>query len=109
MILDIYEQILKDYMADQKLVCKGKIREVRYEEFEKNPLETVKNIYSGFAMGEFEKVKPSFEAFLDGQKKHAPYVYQISRKELDLVMERLEFAMDYWDYGLPGDIEILEE
>lgn len=35
--------------------------------------------------------------------------YKILRRELDLVLERLKFAMDYWDYNLPEGIEILDE
>lgn len=109
MILDLYEQILKDYISDKEIIKKGKIQEIRYEEFELDPIETVQQIYTGFQLGDFEKVMPKFKDYLDAQGKNCPKNYKISVQELDFVVGRLQFAMDYWDYTVPENLEILNE
>lgn len=108
MILDLYERFVKDYISDKKFVLRGKIREIRYEDFELDPMETVRNIYADMAPGEFEKVKPKFEAYLSGLDNQPCSAYKISRQELNLVMDRMKFAMDHWDYAIPDGIEILD-
>lgn len=108
MILDLYELLMKDYISDKRFVGKDRIVEIRYEDFEVNPLEMVQQLYSKFSPKEIKDMNPVFEDFLAQQKKHKACKYSISKQELDIVLPRIEFAMEYWDYTLPSNLEIVD-
>lgn len=108
MILDLYERLMKDYISDKGLVGKDRIVEIRYEDFEENPLEIIQGLYSKFSWKKLRNPNPIFEDFLAKQEKHKACKYSISRQELDMVLPRIDFAMKYWDYTLPSNLEIVD-
>ena len=69
-ILKIYRGLSKKYLEEKKLIPKENLIELRYEDFIKEPLETLEMIYSKFGISGFEKAKPAFEEYI---KKHAFY------------------------------------
>lgn len=40
-VLDIYEQLYKHYLADKENIPEGKLIEIKYEDFVKNPKEYI--------------------------------------------------------------------
>lgn len=107
LVLDTYVQMLNDYLKNKKQVSHDRIIEVRYEELKLNPLETIREIYSRFSIGNLEEVMPNFHEYLDSQKEHKVSPYSIPEKELDIVLQRLEFAMKHWNYEIPPDLDII--
>lgn len=109
MVLDSYVQMLNDYLKDKKQVSHNRIIEVRYEDLELNPVETIQNIYSKFSIGTFEEVLPHFQEYIDSQTGHTVKPYSIREQELDIIVRRLEFAMKHWNYKIPQDLNILDK
>ncbi len=107
MILDIYEQMLNDYISDKKYIGENRIFEIRYEEFELNPKKTIEEIYSRFSKKDFERVKPVLEVYMDSLDTYNGYSYSISQQELDIVLPRVEFAMQEWNYTIPSSLKII--
>jgi len=108
MVLDVYVKLLNDYLKDRELIDGSRILEIRYEEFESNPLEHLEQIYSTFGLGDYNKLLPNFISYLETQKGHKMHGYKIKRKELDRVLEKLGFAMKKWNYEVPDDLLIIE-
>ncbi|MDZ7606937.1 MAG: sulfotransferase [Cyclobacteriaceae bacterium] len=108
MVLDIYVELLNDYLKDRELIDPAHLIEIRFEEFELNPLEHLERIYRQFDIGDFAKLQPLMRSYLETQKEHKMHGYKISRQELDVVLEKLDFAMKYWDYSIPNDLDIIE-
>ena len=108
MILDIYVKLLNDYLKDRELIDSSHLIEIRYEEMKSNPLQHLEKIYSKFRLGEFAKLRPFFTAYLETQKEHKTHGYKIKRKELDLALEKLDFAMKKWNYEVPENLVIIE-
>lgn len=108
MILDIYEQMMKDYISDRNEVGAERIIEIRYEEFAKNPMAAVQDIYHKISPGDFEGARSALEAYMEGMKNYNGYNYSISRKELNMVLPRLDFAMKNWNYSLPSNLKIID-
>ncbi len=69
-ILTIYKRIYEKYHQEKKLIPKENLIELPYEEFTKNPMQTLEKIYSQFGIPGFETAKPAFENYI---KKHAVY------------------------------------
>lgn len=106
MVLEIYINLLGDYLRDRELIHPDRLLEIRYEEFELNPLEYLEQIYSRFGFNDLDKALPSFTSYLQTQKDHKMIGYKIKRKELELVLDKLDFAMKYWNYEIPDDLVI---
>jgi hypothetical protein len=109
MLLDVYVMLLSDYLAHRSLISQENLIEIRYEEFELNPMYHLEKIYERFHLGDFTAVAPQFQAYLHTQKDHKMQGYKIKRKELDLVLEKLGFAMRKWNYDVPAELIIIEE
>ncbi len=108
MVLEVYEMLLSDYLDYRSLISAENLIEIRYEEFELNPMIHLEKIYQKFNLGDFSQVAPRFQAYMQTQKEHRMQSYKISRKELDLVLEKLDFAMKKWNYEVPDDLLIIE-
>jgi hypothetical protein len=108
MVLEIYVKLLTDYLNDRELIDSSRLLEIRYEEFESNPMDHLAKIYTRFGLGDFTKLQPLFSSYLETQKEHKLHGYKINRKELDRVLEKLDFAMKKWNYEVPGDLLIIE-
>jgi len=106
MVLDVYVKLLNDYLKDRELIDGSRILEIRYEEFEMNPLEHLEKIYKVFGLGEFKKMLPLFNSYMETQKEHKMHGYTIDSKELDHVLKKLDFAMKRWNYRVPEDLAV---
>jgi hypothetical protein len=107
MIIDTYEQLLKDYLSDKQYLNTNSIIEIRYEEFEMNPLAVIQEIYKRFSFRNFEQLGTVFMEYLKTQKTHKRFAYSIHPHELDMVVKKLDFAMKYWNYEVPENLEII--
>ena len=107
MILDTYANLLSDYLNDKQQVNQGKIIEIRYEMLVQRPINEIERIYSNFKLKNFHELKSTFQQYLQPKQKHTSKLYSIEKQELDLVLEKLDFAMKHWNYGIPAELEIL--
>lgn len=107
MILDTYATILRDYIAERKLIPSDKLAEVFFEEFAEDPQTHLKMIYEKFNVGNFDSVKIKISNYIEANKDYTISTYQIDKDELDLVMEKLGFAMKLWKYGMPENVEVV--
>ena len=101
MILDTYLKLMELYDRDH--AANGNVVDVKFEEFEKNPLESLKSIYHQMGMSTFEQDRPSFESYLGSQKGYRKNKYSISRREYDLVTSRWQVYLKRWNYGLTSE------
>jgi len=108
-ILDIYVNMLHDYLDDKEKAPAGKIIEVRYEMLQENPIDEVEKIYKKFGFSNFHEIKPLLRDFMLTQKGHTVDEYTMEKEELDHVMSKLDFAMKHWGYDLPqpSELEVL--
>jgi hypothetical protein len=106
MILETYVQLMELYDRDHAL--SGNVVEVKFEEFESNPVESLKNIYTQSGMTTFEQDRPEFESYLAGQKGYRKNKYSISRREYNLVTNRWQIYLKRWNYDLPPNMEIVD-
>jgi len=109
MILEVYVELLQDYLADKKQLSSEKLIELRYEELVNRPLIELEEIYSKFSFGDFQKLKPVWQEYLDTLNGHKEDSYTIGQEELDRVMAHVDFAMEHWNYSMPENLKITKE
>lgn len=103
MVFELYELIIGDYEAQKALIPAHHLVEIRYEEFELNPLEGLRNIYQLLALEGFEEAVPSFTSYFDAQKRFEKGAHSFSHDDIERISKRLGFAMKL--YGYTSDVE----
>ncbi len=108
---DIEELILEKYIAFMKKFDEERderIIDIRFEEFERNPVEILKAVYEKLDMEDFESVRPHLEAYAESQKKYRKNTYSISRREEQLVRNRWSEYLRRWNYELPENVALID-
>ncbi len=110
MIIEVYEKLMKDHIRLKSLIPEKNYIEIRFEEFEKDPLKHIKSIYSKFKIGNFGEHKPAFERYIRSKSGYKKNEYQgIDGKLLEKLRDKWGFAMDYWKYDVPEELKVLPE
>jgi hypothetical protein len=98
-ILSSYRALYRRYLAEKKLIPKANLIEVRYENFVKDPMVTLENIYDTLDLEGFYGAKESFEKFVRKYKNYKPSSYVISED----IKEKLyrEWKQTFDEFGYP--------
>ncbi len=97
-ILDIYTKMYDKYESDKKLIPHGNLFEMRFEDFEADPVGMAGKIYSSLGLSGFEEARPAMEKYA-GQK-YSKNVYHYQDHTVRLVEEHWGYALKQWDYDL---------
>lgn len=106
MIFDVYNHLMDDYLELKSLIPQGNLMEIRFEDFEKNPVNELEHIYSNFLKEDFLKVKQNFSKYFNTQKSHKKNKYQVKADFIAEIRKHLGKYIEMYDYELPEDIQI---
>lgn len=99
MVFELYEMIIRDYENQKKLIPKQNLVEIRYEDFEKDPMAGLKLIYTKLALTGYEDSVPGFKAYLEQQKRYEKAEHSFNEEEISRISERLGFAFELYGYA----------
>lgn len=108
MILEVYNKLMQDYTDTRALIPKENLMEIRFEEFEKNPLNLLEKLYKQFEFSNFAKANPFLAKYVRSQKSYQKNEHKISRRELDNILNKWGDTMERWNYEIPANLEIIE-
>ena len=95
----VYRNLLRmhrAFMDQKKLIPAGRLCEVRYEDLVRDPLETMNAIYEQLNLGEFDRMRPTLEAFLAAQKDYKTNRFDLSQETRAEITHRwAEFMREY--------------
>ncbi len=106
MIFDIYNRLLDNYSEQKLLIPEGNLMEIRFEDFEQNPLNEMEKIYSNLLNEDFSKVKNYFAEYLATLKNYKKNSYSVNEITVNTMKKHLGKYMEMYNYGLPADIKI---
>jgi hypothetical protein len=96
--LKIYKKIYKKYLEDRKLIPKENLIEIKYEDFIKEPLKTVENIYTQFNINSYNSAKPAFIEYIKSHENYVKNNYELTDDIKAKVAKELDFAFDEFAY-----------
>jgi omega-hydroxy-beta-dihydromenaquinone-9 sulfotransferase len=70
LILDSYARIMQQYMEQRILIPENNLVEINYETFISEPVQTMKCIYAGLQLNDFEKCRTAMTNFAKQQKTY---------------------------------------
>ncbi len=101
-ILSWYEQVMKKYIAEVKLIPKENLIDLKYENFEKDPLMYLEQTYDQFKF-DFINARPHFLNYLNNLKNYQKNKHELPKEIIKLVNSRWKFSFEYFGYELLGD------
>lgn len=102
--LTFYERLTRAYAMTRGSIPPESLVEVRFEEFEKDPLPALDAIYRQFGLPGFETVRARFGDYVARQGSYEKNSYRVSPEEVERISRRWGFAIEQWGYALPDEI-----
>ncbi|ANQ51019.1 sulfotransferase [Flammeovirga sp. MY04] len=99
-ILKVFTKMYDKYESDKSLIPEGNLVEVKYEEFSKDNIGYLSDIYRDLNIGDFNSVKPLMEEYLNGLGTHKKHQYNFPQDVIDKVNEHWHYAFEKWDYEM---------
>lgn len=99
-ILSIYTQLYQTYEREKVLIPEGNLFEMKFEDFEQNPMDITKEIYQSLNIPGFDEAEEAISQYLNKKKGYKKNVYKYNDRTVELVQKHWSFALDQWDYKL---------
>lgn len=107
LVLDTYLKLWKDYQESKYLIPKGNLIEIKFEEFEREPLNFLKNIYGVLNLAGYDESKDAFDYYIKSLIDYKKNTYKIKEEELRIVSDKWNETITNWGYDIPENLEIL--
>jgi hypothetical protein len=106
MIFDVYNRLMNDYLEQKSLIPAKNLMELRFEEFEQNPVKEMERIYRDLLEEDFSSVKSYFAEYFKTQKGHRKNKYVVDAAEINAIMEHWGKYIEMYQYDLPEDMTV---
>jgi len=106
MIFNIYDSLIHDYLEQKSLIPEKNLIEIKFDEYETDPLYFLQKVYHDFSLPKFEEAKPHFANYISNQSGYKKNKYDISKELLRRIIDRWGFSMELWDYSIPENVEV---
>lgn len=101
-ILTVYERMMELYENDAKNVPTNNLIELRYDELDQHPIETVERVYSELGLDGFDKARHAFDGYLASVQSFEKNKFAYDEATADRVEKRLSRFIEKWDYQRPA-------
>ena len=99
-VLETYTVLFDKYEADKGLIPEGHLIEVRFEDFEKDPVAMAEKIYKALDLGDFESVRPLMSEYAGQKKGFKKNKYQYDEHTVSAVNAHWSKAVEKWGYSI---------
>ncbi|MGB3137673.1 MAG: sulfotransferase [Nodosilinea sp.] len=101
LVLDSYPRMIATLQAECANLPKHQFAEIRFEDFEQAPLETLEQVYTTLELDDFDQVRPQFERYLDGLRGYKKNRYSFDTKVVQRVEEHWGSLIQQRGYERP--------
>ncbi|MCD7710506.1 MAG: sulfotransferase [Porphyromonadaceae bacterium] len=98
--IKVYIDLYFRYQEDKKLIPAGNLIEIKFEDFEHNPLEMVEKIYETLSLPGFAQARPQIENYINRKKGYKKNKYNYDPETVQIVEKNWDFALKDWGYKL---------
>lgn len=100
MIIDFFKEVYEAYFEEIKTLPEGSLYEIKFEEFEKDPLPLLEEMYKVLDLGDYERVRTAmadyWKTYEDYKKNEFDYPERLIKK----VNEKLGFYFEHYGYEM---------
>jgi omega-hydroxy-beta-dihydromenaquinone-9 sulfotransferase len=106
MILDVYVRMMDDYNAQKQLIPQGNLMELKFEEFERNPVDILNKIYTDLLQEDFARVRETMTRYGKTLMKYEKNSYVVNKNTVSLIDRYWKKFITMWDYQIPEEITV---
>lgn len=99
-ILETYSQLYDKYESDKLLIPEGNLVEMKFEDFEADPLERCREIYEKLSLPNFHKTEAAIAAYVGNKKGYKKNRYSYAPETIDTVNKHWSRAIEQWGYKI---------
>jgi hypothetical protein len=99
-IFIIYQRMMQKFMAERDLIPKGNLIEVRYEDLDSHPLETLQHIYTQISLPGFDDKQAHFEQYIKHIGHYEKNNFEIDNTLRQRINKECLFAFKEWEYEM---------
>ena len=100
LVIEVFKKMYETFFEDIKLLPKDSLYEVKFEEFEKNPLEIMEDIYTSLNIADYEVARDAVEKYWKEQEGYQKNQFDYSPRLIKKVNERLGFYFEHYGYEM---------
>jgi hypothetical protein len=108
-VFDLYSLIMQEYLAKKALIPPAQLFEIRFEDFEIEPLPILEKVYQQFAMDNWPAASKAIKTYYHDLQGYQKNVYKISSSELARVEREWAFAFEAFNYPVPENLEVIAD
>lgn len=108
-IFNTYKKLMSDYQEQKSLIPPENLFELRFEDFEADPLAHLEKIYSDLLADDFKSRKALFKKQVGELRTYQKNTYTIDRDLLDRIVEEWKPFMDLYAYSIPEELNVLND
>jgi hypothetical protein len=97
-IVHAYQCQMRAYLEQRILIPPGRLVEIRYEDLDARPLEELETIYKTLELGDFERVRPKLEAYIESLGRYEKNRFDFPADVVQTVNENWSFAFEAFGY-----------
>lgn len=94
-----YNQLMKNYFTQKKLIPSANLIEIRFEDFEKHPIEELENIYLSFGLSGFNQIKNQFIKYFESLKEYKKNQFSLTPTLADEIYRHWHYTINLWNYN----------
>ena len=98
LVFQAYEQCIQTYEADKAQIPAGHLHEIRYDVFEKDIVNQLRQVYETLSLPDFSHVQPKIEQYVAAQKEYKKNQFATDPKLAEVVNTRMKFVLDLYGY-----------
>ena len=97
-VLSAYRGLMKKYLEDRSAIDPENLFEIRFEELDARPMETLRSIYQSLALPDFSVTEPGVRSYLDGLGTFEKNDFSYPDDVIQSVNEHWGFVFDEFGY-----------
>ncbi|MDY5975732.1 MAG: sulfotransferase [Anaerovoracaceae bacterium] len=97
---EIFEKLNKIMIDDIRSIPEGDIVTVHHEDFAREPMKVLEDVYRNLGLEGFEEARPYFEKYRESQKDYRPNRLELEPGLKKKINERCAFYFDYFGYEM---------
>ena len=98
--VDIYAKLYDSYQEQKSAIPAGNLVEIKFEDFEIDPMGVTKSIYEKLSLDGFDDAKEAIEKYVSKKKGHKKNQYVYADTTRNIVEKKWSRALTDWDYKL---------
>lgn len=98
-ILKSYPEIFSKYFEDKKLVPKGNLVEIKYEDFIGNEMAVMEDVYRKLGLGGFDAARESIQEEVNDHRNYKTNTYEYPMDKKDEIYEKWKSVFDELGYA----------